>query len=193
MSVIRTAVWPPPPRAQVQKCPVWRKATALHFIVYYRCAKDFKIRSPLKAESFHTFHADGYEVSAVCSVTQILTCVSWVNWVTNVKRETLLQYGLLRFVRSVQQQDSGRPFTLFCLHFCLCTNCSIPVVKGTHVAFSVSFFFFYCFLTPRWVFFFCFVLYGIEFPACLLVEVSESEVALHRHAKITVTRQPLQY
>lgn len=33
-----------------------------------------------------------------------------------------------------------------------------------------------------------FLSYGIVYPACLLVEMNESEVTLHGHAKITVTR-----
>lgn len=85
----------------------------------------------------------------------------------------------------VRRQDSGCPCRLFCLRFCVLKrkkekkktkreNCSIfPVVKGTRVAF----------LRLRFLLFsdsalglFTFLSYGIVLPACLLVDMSESEV-----------------
>lgn len=66
MSVNCTAVWPQSTGTEV---PNLKESSPLHFIVYYRCAKGFEIRSPLKAKSFHlkafqTFHSDCFEVSA---------------------------------------------------------------------------------------------------------------------------------
>lgn len=102
------------------------------------------------------------------------------------------QQGFLRFVLIVQQQNSGCSYRFFCLHSCQSTNCSTPLVKGTRVAFYNLDFVFFCFF---FLFFrlslesllFC-LMYGIVYPACLLVEMNESEVALHGHAKTTVTQ-----
>lgn len=179
MSIICIVVWTPEHRYRSAQSEGKPRPFISSFVSR---VDDFKITSPLNSEPFyletsHTFHD--------CSSIQVHTPSNiWILRfrISSERTRDIASIEVFCVLCSLFSSKTQDVYThYFCLHFC-----SIPLVKGTCVAFYNSDFILFFFLHLV----FTFLPYGTVFLACLLVEMNESEV--HRHAEITVT-QPLQY